>query len=364
MIGTMGRLHHDLVVFLHSQVSSTTETRARRVRRLGRSKPLISCLLLTCLLGGPAPLLAQTGPAEVGPQDRPADRPEHGPGSEPENRPGVSSASPSGNPDEAGEASTAAAPGAAPANAVTQPTWAGTVELVGFGPLRTTGTTTVRGFTADLDLSLGETLPLLEWATQIRASVEQERVGVLTDLSVVRLGKQLAATSPRGLFTGRAEVTAVQGLYDIALRYRLGARESAVGRPGQTTLIPYAGIRLVQADLGVSAQVDGPGGKRVFEREGRLARTWVQPLIGTQASVFLSPRLRAFARADLGGFDLAGQRDLSGNAQLGLGYALGNNTDLNLSWRYLGIAFDNGADRPNGYTTNQNGVEIGLKVFF
>ena len=109
---------------------------------------------------------------------------------------------------------------------------------------------------------------------------------------------------------------------------------------------------------------DRGGGKRLFEREGRLARTWVQPLIGTQASVFLSPRLRAFARADIAGFDLAGQRDLSGNAQLGLGYALGNRTDLNLSWRYFGIAFDNGADRPNGYTSNQNGVEIGLKVFF
>lgn len=361
----MGGLHSDHVVFFHSHISRAGKIRTRRILQRSSSKPLIGGLLLTGLIGGPAPLLAQTGPATVAPQDTPAGWTEHSSGSEAENRPGASSAaSPSGNPGQGGEASTAAAPGTAPATATAAPTWAGTVELVGFGPLRTTGTTTVRGFTADLDLSLGETLPLLEWATQIRASVEQERVGVLTDLSVVRLGKQLATTSPRGLFTGRAEVTAVQGLYDIALRYRLGARESAVGRPGQTTLIPYAGIRLVQADLGVSAQIDGPGGKRLFEREGRLARTWVQPLIGTQASVFLSPRLRAFARADLGGFDLAGQRDLSGNAQLGLGYALGNNTDLNLSWRYLGIAFDNGADRPNGYTTNQNGVEIGLKVFF
>jgi hypothetical protein len=37
----------------------------------------------------------------------------------------------------------------------------------------------------------------------------------------------------------------VQGVYDLALRYRFGERESAVARPGSFTVIPYAGIRLV-----------------------------------------------------------------------------------------------------------------------
>jgi hypothetical protein len=87
-------------------------------------------------------------------------------------------------------------------------------------------------------------------------------------------------------------------------------------------------------------------------------------LLGTQATVFLSPRLRAFGRADIGGFGLGGAQDLSGNAQLGLGYAVGNSTDLNLSWRYMGIAYDNGASRPNGFASYQNGVEVGLKFFF
>ncbi len=47
-----------------------------------------------------------------------------------------------------------------------------------------------------------------------------------------------------------------------------------------------------------------------------------------------------------------------------LGYALGNNTDLNVSWRYLGLAYNNGSNRDTGFNTNMNGVELGLKLFF
>ncbi|MEA5422566.1 hypothetical protein [Synechococcus sp. CBW1107] len=247
-----------------------------------------------------------------------------------------------------------------------QRAWASTVELYGFLPIRLTGTTTIRGFSADTDLDLGDVLSRLQWATSLRGSVESGRIGLLTDLSYARVGDQPTRTTSRGRFTGNGSLTAVQGMYDLALRYRFGAPESAVGKPGQFSVIPYAGIRLLQARLDASAQVRGNGdrGLRV-EREGSFGRTWVQPLVGTQATVFLSPKLRAFARADVGGWGLSGARNLSGNAQVGLGYAVGNNTDLNLSWRYLGIEYKNGlSDRPSGYTSYQNGVELGLKFFF
>ncbi|MFO7628968.1 MAG: hypothetical protein R6W06_05515 [Prochlorococcaceae cyanobacterium] len=263
---------------------------------------------------------------------------------------------PRGEPETSGEPLTPAAS--------SPPPWAATLELYGFAPLRTTGTTTVKGFSADTDLGLGEVLDILQWISHGRASIERNRWGLLTDLTYVKLGDSLAATTKRGLFTGKAEVAMIQGIYDLAVRYRFGDREAAVGTPGQFSLIPYAGIRLIQADLNVEAQIQGPRGRTIFEKEGDVGRTWVQPLIGTQASLFLSPRLRAFARADVGGFGLSGEQDLSGNAQLGLGYAVGNNTDLNLSWRYLGIEYDNGAARETGYSVFQNGFELGLKFFF
>jgi hypothetical protein len=261
----------------------------------------------------------------------------------------------------------APAPAAASPVTVDQETlpspWAGTLELYGFGPLRITGDTTVRGFTADTDLTLGEALPALEFAFSLRGAVERDRLGLLTDLSYVRTGVEKARTiaTPGGEgFSGKGSVGSEFGVYDLAVRYRFGDREAAVGRPGQYSVIPYAGIRLVQAELAVKADLNN--GQRV--REGSLDRVWAQPLLGTQASVFLAPRLRAFARADIAGFGLTGSRDLSGNVQLGIGYAIGNSTDLNLSWRYFGIDYDNGKNRNNGFSSYQNGIELGIKFFF
>jgi hypothetical protein len=258
--------------------------------------------------------------------------------------------------------STTEGPSAAQQAPASQP-WAGSVELYGFGPLRTTGDTTVRGFTAESDVTLGEALPLFEFGYALRGSIEHDRLGMLTDLSYVRLGAEKIRTidtpGPGG-FSGRGEMTTVQGLYDVALRYRFGDRETAVGRPGQFNVIPYAGIRIVQASLGVSADLNN--GRLV--KEGTLDRTWVQPLLGTQAGVFLSPRVQLFARADVGGFGLSGSEDLSGNAQVGLGFAVGNSTQLRFSWRYFGVNYNNGGTPDNGFSSDQNGLEAGLKVTF
>ena len=273
--------------------------------------------------------------------------------------PSTAQANPAVNP-----ASPADAPLPSPSQAPPNP-WAATLELYGFAPIRTTGDTTVRGFTAETDLWLGDLIPLIQMTASARGSLEQGRFGLLADLSYNRIGDSFARTTPRGLLTGKAAVTSNLGIYDIALRYRLGARESAVATPGSWSVIPYAGVRLVDAGLGVMAGLRGNGPFELrLQRQGELSHTWAQPLLGTQATVFLSPRLRAFGRADIGGFGLGGAQDLSGNAQLGLGYAVGNSTDLNLSWRYMGLAYDNGATRPNAFSTYQNGVEVGLKFFF
>jgi len=243
--------------------------------------------------------------------------------------------------------------------------WRGTVELYGFAPLRATGTTTINGFSADTDLNLGDILSSLKWVSSLRGSVERDRWGLLTDLSYVRLGADAARTTPAGRFTGKASVTNTLGLYDLALRYRFGKPEAAVAETGQFSIIPYAGVRVIDAQLGVEAQIRGNGPLGLeFERQGDFGRTWAQPLLGMQASVFVSPKMRLFARGDIGGFGLSGDKDLSGNAQVGLGYAVGNNTDLNLSWRFLGLRYENDRTPSSGFSNYQNGIELGLKFFF
>ncbi|MEB3157608.1 MAG: hypothetical protein VKO26_09260, partial [Cyanobacteriota bacterium] len=64
------------------------------------------------------------------------------------------------------------------------------------------------------------------------------------------------------------------------------------------------------------------------------------------------------------GFGISGADSFSANAQVGLGYAVGNSTQIDLSWRYLHMAADNGKQQPNAYVVDQNGIELGLKVFF
>ena len=246
--------------------------------------------------------------------------------------------------------------------------WAATAELYGFLPIRMTGTTTVRGFSADTDLWLGETIPLIQMVGSGRASLEYGRIGFQVDASYTQLGDQASRTTEDGSFTGNAQVTAIQGVYDLALRYRFGDPETAVAHAGAYSVIPFAGVRLLHSELGVKAQLRDNSGNSgsgwLWQGEGNLNRTWTQALVGTQASVFLTPRLRAFARGDIGGFGLGGAEDLSGNAQVGLGYAVGNSTQVNLSWRYAGIRFNNGGSPDNGFNTDQNGIEAGLKFFF
>lgn len=277
--------------------------------------------------------------------------------------------------------------------------WAGTVELYGFAPLRTTGTTTVRGFSTDLDLDLGQVLRPLTSVAYIRGSLEYGRLGLLTDISYVSVkgeegtlmdiktrsiegprGQRSLTLTPDGQRSVDASIGNIQGIYDLALRYRFGERESAVARSGSFTVIPYAGVRFVNMQYDLALQSQGPDRTLTFkgprlegsrtlrglniQRQQSFGGTVAQPLLGTQAMVFLSPRLRLFARADLGGFGVNNSEDYSWNAQAGVGYAIGNSTQLNLSWRYMHLGGSNDQIPENAYNIDQNGIEAGVKFFF
>lgn len=323
-------------------------------------------------------------------------------------------------------AALAAAPPAGAASQAAAPPWAGTLELYGFLPLKVTNRTTIEGFTAETNLSLGQLLEALTSTFSVRGSIEHGRLGLLADLSYVNLQNQTAIERSRDRFRvgdgrvlggletyrritseeGRAdrrgriverlkdlgevdrqrgelaarlaarergsgsvtrsfrtEVGTEQGIYDVALRYRLGARESAVADPGTVTVIPYAGIRILDVGMSIDSLLSSSRGRQVA-----VARAFgspvVQPLLGTQAQVFVAPRLRLFARGDAAGFGISGADSYSANAQVGLGYAVGNSTQIDLSWRYLHMAADNGRQRPSAYVVGENGIELGLKFFF
>lgn len=249
--------------------------------------------------------------------------------------------------------------------------WAGTLEVYGFAPLRTSIDTDVGAFSASDDFPLSKILENLDAIAYIRGSVEHNRIGILADISYVSVGAQQSRSTQGSVLGGRLPIATTdqtrigfdQGIYDLALRYRFGEREQAVGKRGDATLIPYAGIRIldVETDVSVDIQRSFPGGALERRFQGSAGEPVVQPLIGLQGQVFLSPRLRLFARGDLGGLE---NDNLSGNAQLGVGYAIGNSAQLNLSWRYLYLEQGRGGTRPRSYEISENGVELGVKFFF
>ena len=295
--------------------------------------------------------------------------------------------------------------------------WAGTLEIYGFAPLRTTTSVTraatqrdlssllgrrrgernpemgagradglrerlselslpdqieIPAFTAVTDVGLGSLLDHLTSIFSLRGSVEYNRIGVQTDLSYVGLSAQNAITYqrnrrffanlPTATRTLTTQVAMTQGIYDFALRYRFGERERAIGTPGGVSVIPYAGVRIVDLGLETTSTFEGP--LLLRSRSLSFGNPIAQPLLGVQGQVFLTPRLRLFARGDLGGFGSNGAVDMSGNAQAGVGYAIGNSTQLDLSWRYLYLARDNGETPNTAYAIDQNGIEAGVKFFF
>ncbi|MCX5948213.1 MAG: hypothetical protein NTY67_08570 [Cyanobacteria bacterium] len=254
-------------------------------------------------------------------------------------------------------------PAAEPAAQPVSP-WASTFELYGFLLLRTDTGLEIGQRSTSFDVGLGTLLSKLKWASSARGSVEYGRLGLLGDVRYDRLGAINSRTGPRGLVGLKTQTSFNATVADLALRYRFGARESAQGKVGDFSIIPYAGIRIIDANFGVTNTLNVLRFERQVSRE--LSQTWVQALLGTQATVFLAPRLRLFGRADVGGYGSGESEKLSGNAQLGLGYALGHNTDLNISWRYQGLDWNNGASgrQQRGISSDANGVEIGLKFFF
>ncbi len=255
----------------------------------------------------------------------------------------------------------------APGPSATPSPWASTLELYGFLPLRTQADLEIGNRSTSFDVGLGTLLSKLKWASSARGSLEYGRLGLLGDMRYDRLGSITSRTGPRGLVGVKAATAFNATVADLALRYRFGAREAAQGKAGEFSIIPYAGVRIIDANFGVTTTVNVLRFERQFSRQ--LSHTWVQALVGTQATVFLAPRLRLFGRADVGAFGGGGDGEaqkLTGNAQLGLGYALGRNTDLNLSWRYQGLDWNNGLSgrSQRGISTDENGVEIGLKFFF
>ncbi len=264
--------------------------------------------------------------------------------------------------------------------------WRVYLDLYGFLPLSTTGDITINGNTAPIDSSLADVLATVTGLFTGRASVEYGRLGFMAGIIYGTSSEDQSGTNSfdgeklnppiDGLKLNSQSTTNFnQSVVDLALCYRLGAIEQPVMKTGDSTFIGFVGARIIDAgmdmDMSLAADVKVNGRtltkKEIPELEksasGSIDRTWAQPLLGMQVTYAMSPEWQAFMRLDAGGFGLSGKKDLSGTAQAGLAYTVGNSAQLTLSWKYFGLEYA-GYNTDNSYSNYQNGVNLGLRWFF
>ena len=275
--------------------------------------------------------------------------------------------------------------------------WRVYLDLYAFAPLSTNTTTQLNGGNpVDAHSSLADVLASTRMGLTFKASAEYGRFGIYSGVNYGAayqsdnavswkttnlLRKKLGITSDRIKVNSKGKIDATvetsQFIYDLAVRYRAGAIQKPKMKQGSTSFVGFIGARFIDGSMTTTLDVEGDvtlsaDGKdfsrtktEEFENSASdtWANTWVQPLIGMLATYAISEDWQAFAYLDAGGFGLAGERDLTGTAQAGIAYALGNSAQASLSYKYFGLDYAGGGSG-NGYTSAQSGINFGLRWLF
>ena len=276
--------------------------------------------------------------------------------------------------------------------------WRVYLDLYAFLVPTTYSSTTINRNTNNAEQSLSDVINTLDEVLTFKAQVEYGRFGFMAG---VNHGSQSGSGSKsffketlnplrnqRGLPSALrqrtirvngdldADVDSNQTIVDLAFRYRAGAIQKPRMEKGSSSFLGLLGARVIDANINTSWAVrnettvstDGRRVSRENTRELEKAsseswgNTWVQPLIGAFGTYAISEDWQAFAYLDAGGFGLSGEQDLSGTAQAGIAYALGNSAQISLSYKYFGLDYTGGSG--NSYSVDQSGVNLGLRWLF
>ena len=282
--------------------------------------------------------------------------------------------------------------------------WRTYIDLYGFLPLETTTEIRVMENTNSLSQNLEEVLTPVTGAFTGRVGVEYGRYGFQAHVNhgsswmsetvgswsgdnalrdQVDNGLPGIVKDRRITAKGKIDLdfTFNQTIVDLAARFRAGAIAKPRMEAGDVTFVGLVGARIVDATMDVDVELesdieyksttDRPGELIPKEAKKKLesdwdeswSNTWVSPLIGMQTTYAFNDQWQAFLYLDAAGFGVSGRRDLSGTAQAGISYTIGNSTQLSLGYKYWSLDFA-GYGSDDHYDVTQHGVNLGLRLFF
>lgn len=264
--------------------------------------------------------------------------------------------------------------------------WRVYLDLYAFLVPTTYSSTTINGNKNDAELPLSDVIDTIDEALTFKAQVEYGRLGFMAGVYHGSLSSSGSKSFFKEVQNSKStirvngdlnvDVETNQTIVDLAFRYRAGAIQKPRMKKGSSSFLGIVGARIIDANLNTSwsarrnstVSVEGKDVSLKTTRElerassASFGNTWVQPLIGAFGTYAISEDWQAFAYLDAGGFGLSGEQDLSGTAQAGIAYALGNSAQVSLSYKYFGLDYAGGGG--NAYSVDQSGVNLGLRWFF
>lgn len=231
--------------------------------------------------------------------------------------------------------------------------WDFDLTIYGFLPVSVTGTSTIAGQSANLDLGASDVLDMAEFALSGRFEAWRGDFGLILDANYAELAADRSVAIGPG----------------PGLRFDVNSRQQWLGL--------LAGWRVVSGTLAGS----GSGNNYSFDLQGgarynALRQTfavsanntitfggdekWWEPVIAGRGTWQLSDRWNTDFMFDAGGFGAGGNK-LAWSATLGFRYEAWHSGTIDFGWRYYSIDF--ATDRADGrfaYDVTQTGPFFGV----
>ncbi|WP_372572617.1 outer membrane protein [Ruegeria jejuensis] len=234
--------------------------------------------------------------------------------------------------------------------------WRHGVAFYLFTPLRTTGTSTVAGQSADLDLDLGDVLDVLDFAAAGRYEAWRGDFGIILDANYVGIEQDTTLPGPLG---AGVNVDVRQKWFGLLAAYRVADAVYGVKNLRYAVDI-QGGLRYNSIRQEIDITTPGPGNPPVLGGD----QDWIEPVLGVRGMWRLNPKWTGIASLELGGFG-AGGNDLQIGANVGFDYQPWEKTALTFGYRYFSIDYSDTLNSGDfAYDVDQHGPYFGLKYFF
>ena len=231
--------------------------------------------------------------------------------------------------------------------------WRHSITPYLFLPLETSGVSTVAGRSANIDLSLGEVLDVLQGAASLRYEGWKGDWGIQAELYHVYIGEN--ATLPTAPPVN-VDVDVRQTYLSLMGSYRFANGRFASGERFAADLSFGARWNRLKQEINITTPL------ALIPLGG--SEEWIEPAIGIRYMQELNDRWTFGARAEFSGFGVNGN-DLQYLVLTGFDWRAWDNTHLRMGYQFYGLDFS--TTRPGGtfaYDVDQHGPYLGLAFHF